>query len=99
MDRRSSYALEAAAAALPDGKRYLDRAGPAIYQTEPVLASVILCFHCRYVMLVPSVPRSIRFVHPCSSCGSLIPLEPPFEVLGAADSLRSAIERAVPSAH
>lgn len=83
MDRALRRDLEAAADALPPGTTYLDRLGCAIYQVEPSWATVIACLNCRLILLVPTLPRSLRFRHPCSGCGTWIPLEPPLEVIGA----------------
>lgn len=93
MDRSARRELEGAADALPAGRRYFDREGPAIYQLEPTMATVIACLRCRFVMIVPSVPRVLRLVHPCSNCGAPISLRPPLEILAARDAIAGAISR------
>lgn len=81
-----TYNLERALEALaePNAKRYRDTFGPAIYQVEPTWATAILCQRCQYVAIIPRLPRRPIFTHECSSCGAVIRLAPPLEVLGAA---------------
>lgn len=93
MDKHLRRSLGEAADALPDGRRYFDLEGPAIYQVEPAMVTIIACWWCQFVSIVPSLPRVLRLVHPCSNCGALIVLRPPLEVLGARDAIASAIDR------
>jgi len=93
MDRHLRRSLGEAADALPDGRRYFDLEGPAIYQVEPTMVTIIACLRCRFVSIVPSLPRVFRLVHPCSNCGSPIILRPPREVLAGRDAIASAIDR------
>ncbi len=83
MGDRTRYALDRALAELPDGVRYQDPGGQAVYQVEPDWATAIACGRCRYVSIIPTLPRSLVFTHSCSSCGAPIVLRPPLEVIGA----------------
>lgn len=87
MDRRTEAALGRALEAFPAERVYHDRVGPAVYVLEPSWATLIACYRCLYVALVPSIPRVLRMTYHCESCGALIPLEPPSEILAAHDPL------------
>lgn len=72
-------AIEAAGGDL-GGELFHDQVGPAVYRLEPTALTVIACGDCRYVGLVPSIPRRPRLVWQCSSCGKKHALEPPARV-------------------
>lgn len=63
-----------------DGRTYYDLEGLAVYKLEPTPRTAILCRACRYISLVPSVPRR-RLVHECPRCAAAQRLTPPLEVL------------------
>ncbi len=87
MDRGSRRTAERALAALDiynDGRpsrTFLDPIGPAIYQTEPVWRTAIVCLRCSYVALIVTLPRKPALTWACSRCGWTTPLRPPAEVL------------------
>ena len=81
--KRDVYELERALGEIDIGKRYRDTVGPAIYQVEPTWATAILCARCGFVALIPTLPRTLSFVHRCSSCGQAIRLAPPLDVIAA----------------
>ncbi len=70
-----------------------DGTGLAVYQLRPAWATLIVCLRCRMLGLLPALPRVLRPRHRCSSCGAVIVLEPPREVLEAQglDIVRLAI--------
>jgi hypothetical protein len=60
-----------------------DPIGPAVYQLEPTWATAILCPHCEFVSLVPSLPRLLELTHWCPACSKPVLLRPPADVLAA----------------
>lgn len=58
-----------------------DKAGPAVYRLAPEPAmTAVACLSCRYVALVPSIPRVPELAWECSRCKWRTRLEPPAEV-------------------
>lgn len=86
-----AYELERALGELEGGKRYRDRLGPAVYQLEPTWATAILCPACRYVAIIPRLPRKRLFAHECSSCQARITLAPPAEVFDVDPAAATAL--------
>lgn len=82
-DRRARLELERKVAdVLPEGRRVWDRNFTALYQLEPAWATAVICYRCLYVGLMPTIPaRPLNWT--CSSCGLVVPLDPPGEVLEA----------------
>lgn len=81
-DSRARYNLERAIAEVPDGTRYQDPSGLAVYQTEPSWATAVACPRCLYVAVLPTIPRRPVLRYVCSQCSSAITLMPPLQVLG-----------------
>lgn len=72
-------ALDAAGGAM-GGELFQDQAGPAVYRLEPSALTVVACVVCRYVGLIPSIPRKPELIWTCQSCGKRHALRPPARV-------------------
>jgi hypothetical protein len=97
MDRSARFTLEAYLEQLPaDGsvRRVLDRAGPAIYELEPIPRTAILCANCHYVGLILSIPRVSSLVWRCTSCDTPWILMPPADVLELPEPVHPRLNRA-----
>lgn len=58
----------------------MDEEGPAIYRLRPQPMTACVCLSCRYVSLIPSIPRKAQLVWACPQCAKGWALRPPAEV-------------------
>ena len=59
------------------GEVHADLVGPAVYQIEPSMATIVACLDCRHMALIPSIPKKPHLVWTCSGCDKAWRLEPP----------------------